>query len=212
MVRFGSGLIVTPSLTSRNVSVDMHFEPSVGILARKVDKLGLDIRSFREPLKRVVKQVMIPSIRKNFDSGGRPEWEELSLGTVEQKGGDDRPLIRTGALRRQMGYINTWTIDREKAMIVDLPQKVWYGKVHQAGGSFSFRTSGASQNLAAIKSALSFSSKFSGTESSFGGSGEIPARPFVVVQEEDLVKMDRVFNEWLGERIAHAGLGGRSRR
>src|SRR5690606_39821609 len=116
----------------RAVCVDLRFRPAVGLLARTVDKLGADIRSCRESLRRIVKEGMVPSIRTNCDVGGRPAWAPLASSTLEKKR-TSQILVETGALRRQMGFINTWTFDREKAMIVDLPQKVWYGKVHQAG-------------------------------------------------------------------------------
>src|SRR6478609_7078686 len=107
-----SGLIITSGLTARQVtSVDLHFQPSVGILARKVDKLNLSIRSFKEPLHDSVKKVMIPSIRKNFDAQGRPAWTPLSAATVLRRGATGPILNRSGALRRTMGYLKIWTID-----------------------------------------------------------------------------------------------------
>lgn len=206
MARMPSGLILTPHLTQRNVTIDLHFRPSVGILARRVDKLGADIRSFREPLRKAVKEVMIPSIRKNFDTRGRPPWEPLALGTVAQKG-NDKPLVTTGRLRRQMGYINIWTIDREKALISDLPDAIWYGKIHQGGAQFSLRGGTGPQNLDAIRKALSFSKKHTGSSSSFGTKGSIPARPFVVMQKEDEIAIERIFQEWVGDRVRRSGLG-----
>lgn len=196
MPTFSSGLLLIPQLTQRNVTVDLYFQPSVGISARKMDKLRLNIKSFREPLKRSIQQVMIPSIRQNFDSGGRPAWEPLLSNTIANKGGDDRPLIRSGALRRTMGYMNIWTIDSEKAMITDLPDRIWYGKVHQAG------LGGTAEG---------FDDEVTKKRVNLGDDGAIPARPFVVLQREDADAIDRVFNEWLGERIALAGLGGRGR-
>src|SRR5690348_15723687 len=83
---------------------------------------------------------MIPSIRRNFDAGGRPRWTPLSENTIAARaaaGFGPKPiLVRTGLLRRTMGQQNIWTVDREKAYIQDLPDKIWYGKVHQAGATF----------------------------------------------------------------------------
>ena len=195
MVTFASGLIATPQLTQRNVSIDLNFEPSVGIMARRFDKLGIDIRSFRVPLQRAVKQVMIPSIRQNFDSGGRPAWAPLSDFTVKKKG-NANILIDGGGLRHVMGQINIWTIDTEKAMITDLPQKVWYGKLHQAGY-------GGTQTSIIKNTGTGKSESFIE-----GVGGGAPARPFVMIQNEDANAIDMVFTDWLGERIAAAGLGG----
>jgi phage gpG-like protein len=203
MVTMASGLVLIPTLTQRNVTVQMHFEPSIGISARKLDKLGLDIRSFREPLRRSVKEVMIPSIRMNFDSGGRPPWEGLAGKTIYRKGGSTKILVTTGALQRVATQLNIWTIDSEKALISNLPQSVWYGKVHQAGYG-----GGTQQKKVRIKNVATGQwDEFteSGAES---GTGAIPARPFIVMQNEDIMAIERVFSDWLGEKIAAAGLGG----
>jgi phage gpG-like protein len=197
-----SGLILIPNLTqARVVSVDMHFEPSVGILARKVDKLGLNIRSFREPLLRSVRQVMVPSIRQNFDSGGRPPWEGLAGKTIYRKG-HARPLIKSGSLRRVATQINIWKIDSEKALVSDLPDKVWYGKVHQAG--YGGGTATRRVGIKNIQTGITTYFEESGAEA---GTGAIPARPFIVLQPEDLDAIERVFGDWLDEKIIAAGLG-----
>lgn len=190
MVSFPSGLILTEQLTQRNVKVDLHFTPSVGILARKLDTLGANIKNFREPLKEAVRDVMIPSIRRNFDAGGRPKWVPLAAVTIARKRGDKRPLIRTGNLRRQMGYQKIWTIDREKAMITDLPQSVWYGKVHQAG----------------MGSHEAFYDPVIRQHVNLGDDGAIPARPFVLIQRQDQIRINALFNRWLAREIRNAGL------
>lgn len=208
MARLSNGLIVTETLTQRHVTVDLHFAPSVGILARKFDKLGIDIRSFRVPLKRAIKFVMIPSIRRNFDSGGRPSWEPLAEETVRKKRGKDDPLIRTGRLRRVMSYQNIWTVDTEKAMITDLPHNVWYGKVHQAGyTSMTTHTTLGNLNIGLGGKSRKGGYSYQGNNrENRNASANVPARPFVVMQDEDLENIDRIFTEWLDEQIAQAGL------
>jgi phage gpG-like protein len=199
-----SGLSFAPGLMAHRVSIDMSFEPSIGISAKKLDKLGLDIRSFREPLRRSVKQVMAPSIRMNFDVGGRPPWEPLQQNTINRKKGNASILIRTGALRRVAGQLNIWTITNNMALVADLPQSVWYGKVHQAGFG-----GGATKQVVRVKNiATGLYTEFEESNAE-GGSGAIPARPFIVLQPEDVTKIEMVFAEWLDERIAAAGLGGR---
>lgn len=190
----GSGLAVTPALMMRQVSIDMHFEPSIGVLARRVDKLGADIRSFREPLRRAVKEVIIPSIRQNFEAEGRPAWRELTDSRRLKRGSAHPILDDTGALRRTMGYLKIWHFDTEKALIPDLPQSVWYGKVHQSG--YGGTTSFSVKNIA------------TGEMETFTeeGEGGIPARPFIMIQDEDLPEIDRIFSEWVAERVRKAGL------
>lgn len=200
MPSFASGLIITPALTQRNVSIDLHFQPSVGILARRFDKLGADIRSFREPLKRAVKEVVIPSIKANFDAEGRPGWAQLSEQTVTRRGSAHPILRRSGRLRRVATQLNIWTIDREKALIADLPDSVWYGKVHQAG----FGSHDVQEDFAYPGGHLG--TPVSQGLKNLGEAGSIPPRPFVMLQPEDLNAIDQVFLDWLDERIAAAGL------
>jgi phage gpG-like protein len=201
MVKLASGLIVSEALTQRNVKVDMHFEPSLGILARRFDTLGRNIRSFREPLRRSVLKVVIPSIRTNFEVGGRPKWRDLTANTLaarKYEGYGPTPiLVRSGMLRRVATQLNIWTIDAEKAMITDLPQKAWYGKVHQAG--------------AGATTTFTVTNTSTGIEETFEeeGEGGIPARPFVVLQPDDIDDIEEVFMDWLEEKIAMAGLGSR---
>lgn len=197
------------------------FKPTIGISAREIDKLGLDIRSFREPLKRAVQKVMAPSFRKNFEEEGRPEsWAELSSATLdirEREGYGDMILDKTGLLKKTAQQLNIWTIGQETAVIRDLPEKVWYGRVHQAGYggtgggskmSGRMKKFGGDAKMAMrdldddIMHAMVTGKKMHGGERTVN---EIPARPFIVLQEEDFDAIEEVFVEWLQERAMRAG-------
>lgn len=159
-----------------DTGLQFQFRPSIGLSARNIDKLGINIRSFREPLKRSIQQVIAPSFRKNFQVGGRPQrWRPLAEYTVEERGNSKPILVRSGMLMRTMQQFNIWTVDTQKAALLDLPPKIWYGKIHQAG--YGARGSGQ------IKAA------------------GIPARPFAIIQTADFEKIDRVFVQWLKERM-----------
>lgn len=148
------------------------------ILAAQVEKLAKDIRSFREPLHRSVKDVLAPSIRKNFDVGGRPTWIPLADSTIRKKG-HDRPLIQSGTLRRVASQLNIWTITSDTAQLKGLPNSVGYGYVHQYGAE----QYGESKGKSFVR--------------------VIPARPFLMMQDEDQVKIAQIFDEWMEERVAH---------
>jgi phage gpG-like protein len=207
--------------------VAWEFKPSLGILARDIDKLGIDIRSFKEPLMRAIKQVMIPSFRKNFEEEGRPSWEPMAEATEmlrEREGSSGALLNRTGKLKRTVQQQNIWTVTRESASIQDLPPKVWYGKVHQEGmGGMGKRVKSV---LAAAKKqgkhvspgqAATIAQKQLDQEILSGNTGggkatvNIPERPFIMFQDEDMDGVYEVFDNWLQERImAHVlrrGLG-----
>lgn len=193
-------------------TLGITFEPTLVIAAGRIDKLGVDIRSFREPLERAIKQVIIPSIGMNFDQGGRPEWEGHSAGTEEIRSRLRKPLgavlVTTGALKRGAMQFNNWKVGRGAAVMSDLPARVWYGKVHQKGyegKTMAARVKAAGGNAAtaltvAIGDALASKSRGHVVP-------PIPARPFVMLQPEDEDRITEVFIEWLGERVQAAWPG-----
>jgi phage gpG-like protein len=94
------------------------------------------VRSFREPLKRSIQQVMGPSFRQNFTVGGRPAWPPLAEETLRIKSKANQPadiLVRTGRLRRVAGQLNLWTLSRDDARVVSIPSGADYGRFHMTG-------------------------------------------------------------------------------
>jgi phage gpG-like protein len=197
------------------------FKPSLGILARDVNKLGMDIRSFKEPLKRAIREVMIPSFRQNFDQEGRPAWEPMSEATmmIREREGTSGPLLnKTGKLKRVAQQQNIWTVTPESASIRDLPANVWYGKMHQEGfGGMGRRVKaelkrGVSLGEATRRAAEKLDREIlsgSGHTTSGRGAINLPARPFIVFQEEDMDAVYEVFQRWLEERALRVGWGTR---
>lgn len=199
-----------------------QFKPSMGITAQKIDKLGIDIRSFREPLKRAIQQVMAPSFRRNFDSQGRPDaWQALSDATMTirtQMGVNSNKILqRSGLLRRTITQLNIWTITQTTATIQDLPQKIWYGKIHQGGyegmgtgkkmtGYLKRAGGDAREAQKLLDDDLIMAMHTGRTVKGPRTVSEIPQRQFVMVQDEDYDAIQKVFEDWMMERAAAAGL------
>jgi phage gpG-like protein len=200
-----------------------EFKPSLGIVAKDIDRLAIDIRSMREPLTRSVRDVMVPSIRTNFDVGGRPGWDPLATSTVMRRGGRAEPiLVRKGALRRGVTTISVWTITQTAATIKDLPDRIWYGKVHQSGSEGGGGSAGkwfvpylkkaaevlgpgaSKQQVTALAYKI-----FDKRQQKHGpaprSGNDIPARPFALFQDEDLDDIQEVFADWLEERARKVG-------
>lgn len=117
---------------------DVTILPPAAFLAEDFLALSLQVKSFHEPLKRSVQQVMAPSIAANFDAGGRPAWAPLADATIEDKDRLGFPpdiLIRTGKLKRVAQQLNIWTITSEEAYVSDLPGAE-YGFFHEGGTQF----------------------------------------------------------------------------
>lgn len=109
--------------------------------------------------------LMMASIQRNFDSGGRPaSWIPLAPSTLKQKiakGYSSRPLIRTGALRQSIS-------SSSERMSMSLGTSIRYGRIHEYGG-------------------------FAGR----GGSANIPARPYLLFQRQDLDRIKKLIVDHL---------------
>lgn len=110
-----------------------EFVPSPAVIAASLVSVAHGIESAKEPLQRAVREVLIPSIQKNFASGGRPAWQPLADYTVTVRGSARPILVRSGRLQRTMGQERIWSITDRHAVIQSLPSSVWYGTLHQAG-------------------------------------------------------------------------------
>jgi phage gpG-like protein len=206
-----------PRLSGLRLDEDINafsFKPSLGILARDIEKFGLDIRSFRQPLVRAIKQVMIPSFRQNFAEEGRPSWEPMSEATemIRDREGSSGPLLdRSGKLKQVAQQQNIWTVTKESASIRDLPPKVWYGKLHQAGyGGMAQRVKAEMKKGGSFSEAAKRATRKLDKEILSGGArshvaADIPQREFIMFQEEDMDGVFEVFQRWLEERAIGAG-------
>lgn len=163
------------------IKIDM--DPSPVLLVASFNKLGQDIRSFKVPLERSIREVVAPSLDENFAVGGRPPWQPLATQTLYRKrSGGARPLIRTRALRMKAKQLNIWNIDGQEGLAtLNLPGSVWYGAVHQggAGSIIGFRESGEA----------------------WGSPGYVPERVWALFQEQDVRDIEKVFKKWVDERV-----------
>jgi phage gpG-like protein len=190
------------------------FRPSIGLVAKNLNALAFELESFKEPLTRSVERVIIPSIRTNFVSGGRPAWEPLAPETVARRGAIGPILIRSGALESAATSKDIWTITKQAAVVKSLPADVWYGVLHQGGfsgggGSFGRHVAAATSLLGrgaspmeVIRTAFAIMDEATGGARGQQGAGiTIPARPFIMYQEQDADAIQDVFSEWVGEQI-----------
>lgn len=199
----------------RAINVGWDISPSIGLVARDIDRMGLAISSFKEPLTRSIKNVMIPSFRRNFDEGGRPTWPPLAPYTLQVKGaaGNGQPLIRTGALKSGATKFSIWDVGDNSATIRSLPPELWYGAIHQSGyGGFGVYMSAAKKQLgpkanpvSIRKLAFALNDQARGGMGKVAGAAAIPQRRFIMFQEDDIDDIQQVFYEWLVEQTIQVG-------
>jgi phage gpG-like protein len=177
---------------------ESSFIPPLALVAERIATLGAKVSSFDEPLRRAVKEVVIPSIQTNFAVGGRSSWPPHAEGTIDIASNMGislgSVLVRTGALRDAMGSEDSWAFDATSASLT-MPDNVWYGAVQQGG--FDGKAGG--------KSAKGHSFQWIAKNASQDMPvSQIPARPFAVLQPDDESKVQDIFMEWLGEKIEEA--------
>lgn len=204
MATVGLGPTNISAHAGSGMGIFIDMDPSPLLLVAQFDKLGLDIRSFKEPLKRSVQKVVAPSLRKNFDQQGRPDrWPELADQTVAQKAAQGFtatspfPLVRTGKLRQRAQELQTWDIDGlEGTAVLRVPEDVWYGKVHQEGS-----------NESGIGSVEVTTNRRTGRKRTVtrGVQGYVPQRIWAIIQDEDEEAIEDVFEKWLQERLLANG-------
>lgn len=174
----GSGLVVG-NAPGKVRGVEVTFIPTPAVIAAKFDLLGLDIRSMREPLKRSIQQVIAPSIGKNFRSGGRPEkWKPLAQDTELTRKREARP---EGPPLIKSGAL--MRIAQQLNIWTITPDSAYVDNLTPAGWYGALQQRGFT-----------------------GGYGiKTPARPFLLIQPEDVDEIDIVFDLWLHERALAAG-------
>lgn len=205
------------------VEAGWALSPSLGMVARDIEKLGLELENMREPITRSIVQVMIPSTDRNFREEGRPPWEELAEYTVKVRNFSEHPILqRTGKLRRGVTKLHIWHIKDDSATIISLPPEISYGVLHQGGyGGYMKWIRKAQQVLGPGKHGgevtmsaadrLIEQAKRSGTWRA--PRAFMPQRRFLMFQEQDVDDILQIFAEWLEDKLREVGrFEGRSTR
>jgi|ERR1051326_352130 phage gpG-like protein len=109
-----------------------EFYAGAFITAEGLQKIGNNIRDFTVPLTTSLREVIIPSIQKNFASGGRPPWAPLEVSTVEKRKATGPILDRTGFLKSVATSEAIWTITTDTIEVSGM-DTVPYAKYHQVG-------------------------------------------------------------------------------
>lgn len=232
-----SGSFIAPAQLAASVAAlrveqvtSMKFDvrPSVGMVAKDIRRLGMDIRSFREPLKRAIRLVLIPSIKQNFKEEGRPKWSQLTDQTAKLRGGNYHPILHvSGTLEKRATQERTWSIGLTSATIRRLPADAYYGVFHQAGvGVIESGWRRLSKHAAGSREAEALIAQFIpkaaaelgpnaaashihnravGMLIDSGRDYAMPARPFIGYQPADVDKISAIFLEWMTERAIAVG-------
>ncbi len=150
------------------IQIDLKpFMIGTNLIKASTFRLAMQLGNMYEPLKICVEKIITPSMGKNFMSQGRPSWEALSMGRLEQKLATGNPywwwpLVDMGILDGTVFVGHYWRITNTQADMEQLDTVVRYAKYHQRG------------------------------------TRKMPARPFAVLQQEDIHRIEIVFDAWIG--------------
>lgn len=98
-------------------------------LEADIRSYGAELSNMREPFEIAINEVIIPSIDRNFRTGGRPPWAPLEASTISRRKTAVPILIRTGELHKMATNIDAWRISRNIAEM----EIAGYGRFHQTG-------------------------------------------------------------------------------
>ena len=179
------------------------------LLGRCLQRFG----DLKTPLN-LIGQIVRTSVIRNFEVEGRPDkWRELAPSTVRERGSAHPILRRMGYAGGLAGSIN----HRVESDCVLIGTNKVYAAVHQFGGTIktrdrfqtlAFRTSAKRdrEGNVLIPSGRFMSRKEAGRRKTgatriaiarIGGRINIPARPFLMLQDEDIPEMIETLKEYL---------------
>ena len=165
------------------MTTEFDFNPTIFMIQKGLRE-ATSSKHIGRPLWMSINRVMIPSIKQNFDKGGRPQqWKPLRVRTMimRSRAGYNQagPILkRSGNLKGTALAKARWSVDPVKGQAVygKFPARAWYASIHQGGyvGWYG---------------------------SAFAGAQPIPPRPFAVIQEQDLDDMVEIFRGWLSQQF-----------
>ncbi len=177
------------------VWLNIDITPSALMIDNELSEVSDQIKSFKVPLERSVREVMRYSLQENFHAEGRPDaWAPLSEVTIALKGFTNI-LLNTGKLYRAAGQLNIWNIDEESASIGggtaagSTQDVLTYGAYHQSGWTYQGWGSSGKKGPR-------------GGDLKTFGPKSVPERPWAVIQDpEDYDAIQEIFLDWIMEKF-----------
>jgi phage virion morphogenesis protein len=147
------------------------------------------------PLMRIIGSIIRTSVVRNFELEGRPQWAALSPITAKRRGAEGPILRRQGAAGGLMGSINIEASDGR----VSVGTNKIYAAVHQFGaraGSFGRKRVSVRRHTRRNRRGGTSEVAAHSREMAFPW-GDIPARPFLMVQPEDMQEITAAAADYL---------------
>jgi len=147
------------------------------LLNKDLQDLALDFAGanrMRQPLLKISREVLSPSINRNFAVGGRPnKWEQVGTSNYRSKKGDkaggSSPLWVTGKMKRSAKAFARFRVFKNELTYGNFPSTLWYAVVHD--------------------------------DAKMAKRAGIPQRAFALIQPQDIDDSLRIFGDWVEDRV-----------
>ena len=177
-------------MTGVTLDIELKDQAVLRLLEKVRQRLGHML-----PAMKIIGEVVRTSVIRNFEVGGRPtRWKELSPVTLAMRKGD-KILRRQGFAGGLMGSIHAQAKEDE----VRVGTNKVYAAVHQFGakkGSFGVFAVNVKEHMRQLKTGKQHKVRAHTRKTKLPW-GDIPARPFLMVQEEDWGEMQHELTEYL---------------
>lgn len=154
------------------------------------------------PVLDILGEIALESIETNFERGGRPPWEPLSEDTIEDRKKENKwpgqILVRAGKAGGLLGSLNYRTVENG----VVLSANKAYAALHQFGahrGEFGTVPVTIPEHARTSKKGKKYRVKSHQRMMAIPWA-DIPARPYMKIQDEDMDEMLEALKTYL-ERI-----------
>ena len=148
---------------------------ALGMFSGDLADLSRDLagtNSMKQPLLDIAKEVLAPSIDKNFKVGGRPSrWAAVSpISAYRDLHGDGPPLWVTGKMKRAASALARFKVSENTMNYGYFPPSLWFAMVHDSA--------------------------------SVSARANIPHRPFALIQADDIPKMGDILMDWVERQVS----------
>lgn len=173
------------------IKVESEGGDEISAMLRQLNKRMTDMT----PLMETIGETIRASVILNFEAEGRPKWAKHSALTKERRGANAKILRDQGYAG---GLVSSINVDAGKNSVAIGTNRV-YAAVHQFGakaGSFGTVQAQVKAHIRKLKGGGTSKVK-AHTRKSVIPWGDIPARPFLMVQDKDRLKIGRLIEQHL---------------
>jgi len=151
------------------MEIGVELYPQLMALSVDMSELARAEQDFRLPLEKALMEVILPSIKENFNVGGRPPWKPLAKTTVSNRGSATPILVDSGTLQSKATSKSIWQVTKDDVHVQNLDEQVSYASYIQ------------------------------------GGTRNMVARQFIMIQDQDFDAIERIFSDWWEDLIRTKG-------